>query len=74
MSSWIDNPAQFNPYVQQQPIEAMVSVGTEKQRRYDEGIQRIQSSIDRVAGLDIARDVDKQYLQGRLDDLGSKLK
>jgi hypothetical protein len=45
-----------------------------KQRRYDEGIQRIQSSIDRVAGLDIARDVDKQYLQGKLDDLGNKLK
>ena len=74
MSSWSDNPAQFNPYVQQFPVEARVAVGGELQRRYDEGIQRIQSSIDRIAGLDIARDIDKQYLQGRLDDLGSKLK
>ena len=74
MASWTDNPAQFNPYVQQLPVEAMVAVGTEKQRRYDEGVQRIQSSVDRIAGLDIARDVDKQYLQNKLTDLGDKLK
>lgn len=75
MASWTDtNPVQFTPYVQQQPVEAMVGVGTELQRRYDEGIQRIQSSIDRVAGLDIARDVDKEYLQGKLNDLGNKLR
>jgi hypothetical protein len=33
MASWTDNPAQFNPYVQQQPIEAMVSVGVEKAKK-----------------------------------------
>lgn len=75
MASWTDtNPVQFTPYVQQQPIEAMVAVGGERQRRYDEGVQRIQSSIDRIAGLDIVRDVDKQYLQNKLTDLGDKLK
>ena len=68
MSSWSDNPellSRFNPYIQQLPTEALVSVGMEKQRRYDEGIQKIQSSIDRIAGLDIVRDIDKQYLKSK---------
>lgn len=75
MASWTDTPQiAFNPYVQQVPTEALVSVGTELQRRYDEGVQKIQSSIDRVAGLDIARDVDKKYLQSKLNELGTKLR
>ena len=45
MASFTDNIPQFNPYVQQLPVEAMVSVGMEKQRRYDEGLQKIQSNI-----------------------------
>lgn len=74
MASWQDKPIQFNPYVKQLPVEAMVKVGMEKQRRYDEGIQRIQTQIDNVAGLDVVRDVDKQYLQSSLNQLGTKLK
>lgn len=45
-----------------------------KQQKYEEGVQKIQGQIDRVAGLDIVRDVDKQYLQSKLNELGSKLK
>jgi hypothetical protein len=56
------------------PVEAMVQVGMEKQRRYDEGLQKIQTSIDNVAGLDVANDADKAYLQSSLKSLGSKLK
>jgi hypothetical protein len=52
----------------------MVSVGMEKQQRYDQGLQKIQSQIDQVAGLDVVRDIDKQYLQSKLNELGSKLK
>jgi hypothetical protein len=74
MSSFTDAIPQFNPYIQQLPVEALVSVGMEKQRRYDEGVQRIQSQIDQVAGLDIARDVDRQYLQSKLNELGTKLR
>lgn len=74
MASFADAIPQFNPYIQQLPVEAMVAVGMEKQQRYDQGIQKIQSQIDQVAGLDIIRDVDKQYLQSKLNDLGSKLK
>jgi hypothetical protein len=74
MASFTDAIPQFNPYIQQLPVEAMVAVGMEKQQRYDQGIQRIQSQIDQVAGLSIARPQDKQYLQSKLNDLGSKLK
>ena len=75
MASWTDNPQiNFNPYVQQLPVEAMMAVGMEKQRRYDEGVQRIQANIDRIAGLDIARDVDKDYLRSKMNELGTKLR
>ena len=74
MASYTDQLPQFNPYIQQLPVEAMVAVGTEKQRRYDEGIQKIQTNIDNIAGLDVVRDVDKKYLQSKLNELGSKLR
>lgn len=74
MASYTDIAPKFTPYIQQLPVEAMVQVGMEKQRRYDEGVQKIQTNIDNVAGLDVIRDVDKQYLQSKLNELGSKLK
>ena len=74
MASFTDIIPQFNPYVQQLPVEAMVQVGMEKQRRYDEGIQKIQSQIDNIAGLDVIRDIDKAYLQSKLNELGNNLK
>jgi hypothetical protein len=52
----------------------MVSVGMEKQKRYDEGVQKIQQSIYNVAGLQVLRPQDKDYLQSQLNDLGSNLK
>jgi len=74
MASFTDAPVQFNPYIQQLPVEAMVSVGMQKQQQYDQGIQRIQSQIDQVAGLDIVRPQDKEYLKSKLNQLGSKLR
>lgn len=74
MSSWADKIPTFNPYVQQLPVEAMVKVGMAKQQQYEEGVQKIQTSIDNIAGLDVGRDVDKKYLQSKLDSLGNNLK
>jgi hypothetical protein len=74
MASFTDAIPQFNPYIQQLPVEAMVSVGMEKQQRYDQGLQRIQSQIDQVAGLSISRPQDREYLQTKLNNLGSRLK
>ena len=74
MASYKDSPnLKFSPYVQTLPVEAMAKVGMYKQERYDQGVQKIQQSIDNVAGLDIARPEDKQYLQSKLNQLGSQL-
>lgn len=74
MSSWTDKTPTFSPYVQQLPVESMVNVGVQKQQKYNEGIQKIQSSIDNIAGLDIIKDGHRVYLQSKLDELGSNLK
>ena len=77
MASFTDNPqalGTFNPYVQQLPVEAMVKVGMQKQEQYNQGIQKIQTSIDNIAGLDIAKDSDKAYLQSKVNELGNNLK
>ena len=74
MASFTDIIPKFNPYIQQLPVEAMVKVGMEKQKRYDEGLQKIQAQIENVAGLDVVRDIDKQYLQSKLGELGNNLK
>lgn len=74
MASFTDQILQFNPYVQQLPTEAMAQVGMYKQQKYEEGVQKVQSYIDNIAGLDVVRDVDKAYLQSKLNELGGKLK
>ena len=74
MASWTDKIPTFNPYVQQLPVEAMVQVGMQKQKQYDEGIQKIQTNIDNVAGLDIAKDSDRVYLQSKLNQLGNDVR
>lgn len=74
MASYTDIIPKFNPYIQQLPVEAMVKVGMEKQKRYDEGVQKIQSQIDNIAGIDIVHDADKAYLQSKLNELGNNLR
>lgn len=51
-----------------------MKVGMQKQAQYEEGYKKIQGEIDRVVGLDIMRDVDKEYLQSKLDELGGNLR
>jgi hypothetical protein len=74
MASFTDSISQFNPYVQQIPLEEMAKVGMYKQAQYDQGVQKVQSYIDNVAGLDIMHEADKKYLQSKLGQLGGKLK
>ena len=73
MASFTDIIPQFNPYVEQLPVETMVAVGMEKQKRYDDGIQKIQSQIDQIGGMDIYSTKHKAYLQSKLNELGNNL-
>lgn len=74
MASFTDSISQFNPYIQQLPVEEMAKVGMYKQAQYDQGVQKVQSYIDNVAGLDVMHDADKLYLQSKLGELGNRLK
>lgn len=74
MASYTDAISQFNPYVQQLPVDLMMKVGMQKQAQYDQGVQKIQSYIDNVAGLETARPQDKEYLESKLGELGGKLR
>jgi len=73
MASYLDNIPTFNEYREQLPVDDMLKVGLFKQQRYEEGVQKIQKSIDNIAGLDVVRDVDKKYLQSKLNSLGGQL-
>lgn len=73
MASYTDKIPTFNPYVEQQPVDAMLKVGVYKQQKYEEGVKKIQTNIDNVAGLDIANDVQQKYLQSKLNALGNNL-
>jgi len=74
MASFTDKIAQFNPYIQELPVEAMVQVGMAKQAQYNQGVQKIQNYVDNVAGMSVSRPIEKEYLQSQLDQLGSRLK
>jgi len=74
MASFTDKIPTFNPYVAQLPVEAMVEVGMQKQKQYDEGITKIQSNIDAIGGLDIAKEKGRAYLQSKINELGNDLK
>lgn len=74
MASFTDKAPTFNPYVQQQPVEAMVKVGMQKQQQYDQGLEKIQESFNRIGGLDIIKDNDKAYLESKMAETTSKLR
>lgn len=74
MASFTDAISQFNPYVQQLSVDTMAKVGMYKQQQYDQGVQKVQSYIDNVAGMDVAHNADKKYLQSKLNELGNNLK
>jgi hypothetical protein len=74
MASFTDAIAQFNPYIQQLPVDAMTQVGMYKQAKYDEGVQKVQSYIDNIAGIDVIKPEHKQYLQSKVNELGGKLR
>ena len=74
MASFTDKSLQFNPYIQELPVQEMYQVGMAKQAQYDQGVQKIQNQVDRVAGLSVYKDIDKKYLESKLGELGNKLK
>lgn len=74
MANFTDAISQFNPYVEQLPVDAMAQVGMYKQAKYDEGVQKIQSQIDKISGLSVLHPEDKLYIQSKINEVTDKLK
>lgn len=74
MASYTDHLPQFNEYVSQQPVEAMVKVGMMKQQQYDTNVQKISQSMSNIQGLNIGRDRDKNYLEKKISQLKNNLR
>jgi hypothetical protein len=66
MASFADQIQTFTPYQPEANVQALVSVGTQLQDRFNQGVQRIQGEIDSVAGLPIAKQDVKNYLNQKL--------
>ena len=73
MASYLDNIPTFNEYVEQRPQDEMLKVGLFKQQAYNEGVQKIQNSIDNIIGLDIIQPEQRKYLESKLNALGGQL-
>lgn len=69
MASFTDNLVAFNPYVSEIPVDDYVRVGMIKQEQYDRGVQKVQGYIDSVAGLEVIKPEQKDYLQQRISNL-----
>lgn len=73
MANFIGAISEFNPYIMQIPTDAYVKVGMFKEQQYMAGVEKIQTSIDKVAGLDIANEGGRTYLKNRVDELTKTL-
>lgn len=65
-------PRRYNDYVGM-PVDTYSAVGMYKQAMYEQGVQQIQTALSTVAGLDVARPVDKQYLESKVNEVTSKI-
>lgn len=73
MANFVEQPRQFNPYIQQIPIDAYAAAGMQRQAQYEQGVQKVAGYIDSLSGLNIARQADSNYLQGRISELTQRV-
>lgn len=70
MASFTQNRViQYKDYVPTEPLDAMTQVGVQREQALQQGIQKVDSYFSSIAGLDVARSLDKDYIQQRLGDL-----
>jgi hypothetical protein len=52
----------------------MAKVGMQKQAQYDAGVEKIQGYVDNIVGIEIMNGAQKEHLQSKINELGSRLK
>lgn len=74
MASRYDTIPQFNPFIQPAPLELVSQVGLMKEAKYLEGVQKVQSYVDRASSIDLIKEADKEYLAGQLSKLSENIR
>lgn len=74
MSNWTDEDIQFHPYVAQQNVSAMASVGMQREQQFQEGIQTVQSMYDSLLALPLLKEEDKNYVKEKVNQLNSTVR
>lgn len=73
MASFTDNVPQFNPYIQQQPVEAMAAVGIQREQDFKIGIDKVQSYYDNLLSLPIAKTETQDYVKMKVGELNNSV-
>ena len=62
----------YGEYVQPYDLHLMQQGLAYKQQKFDANVEKVQSQIDQLVQIDLARDVDRQYLNDRMQILINK--
>lgn len=73
MANFTDTPVNFTGYIQESPVEALYQVGITKQQQYAEGLQKVQTYVDTLGGLDLSKQEIKDYVQQKMSSLHRNL-
>ena len=67
------SPREYTPYIPQIPMDAFLKVGMQKEDNYVQAVDKIQSQVNQLGNLDMARPEDKAYLNQKVGDLIGKV-
>lgn len=73
MSTYLTQPRTFKPYTPEVDADLYGRVLQQKEQKYQQGIQNIQSNFQSIASLPIANLADRQYTQEKLNNITSQL-
>lgn len=68
MATAFSQPFQYSPYVENWDKDLLLKALSYKQGMYDTNRQKIQETINSVAGIDLAKSEDAEYLYGKIQD------
>jgi hypothetical protein len=63
------SPIQYKNYVATQPVELMTNIGMQREQQLQQGIEKVNSYVSSISGLDVLREVDKNHVQNKLAEL-----
>jgi len=69
MLSYLSTPYKPESYVQPEDLSLMARVLSQEQGKFDSEGTKIQNQIDQFGNLDVMKGVDKQYLNGKINNL-----